>query len=63
MIPLKKLLKYFLLLMDFCEKRLDENGFIIGKEGDWIFIDWTSGEATIDRQGPISAEKMLLVGA
>lgn len=60
---MRRIFEKALLLMDFCEKRLDENGFIIGKEGDWIFIDWTSGEATIDRQGPISAEQMLLVGA
>lgn len=42
-------------LMEFCEKQLDENGFIIGRENDWVFIDW----ADFDREGPLCAEQIL----
>lgn len=42
-------------LMEFCESQLDENGFIIGREGDWIFIDW----ADLDKEGALCAEQML----
>lgn len=43
-------------LMEFCESQLDEDGFIVGREGDWIFIDW----ADLDKEGPLCAEQMLL---
>lgn len=42
-------------LMEFCEKQTDENGFLIGRKGDWIFIDW----AQFDKDGPLCAEQML----
>lgn len=42
-------------LMEFCEEQLDEHGFIIGREGDWIFIDW----ADLDKEGALCAEQML----
>lgn len=42
-------------LMEFCEGQLDEHGFIIGREGDWIFIDW----ADLDKEGALCAEQML----
>lgn len=42
-------------LMEFCEKQLDENGFLTGRDGDWVFIDW----ADFDREGPLCAEQML----
>ena len=44
-------------LMEFCEGQLEEHGFIIGRPGDWIFIDW----ADMDKEGPLCAEQMLLV--
>lgn len=42
-------------LMEFCEGQVDEHGFIIGREGDWIFIDW----ADLDKEGALCAEQML----
>ncbi len=42
-------------LMSFCEGQLDEDGFITGREGDWIFIDW----ADLDKDGALCAEQML----
>ena len=46
-------------LMDFCRDREDENGFIISKYGDWIFIDWSD----IDKTGALCAEQMLYIAA
>ena len=46
-------------LMEFCAGREDENGFIIKKYGDWIFIDWSD----IDKTGAVSAEQMLYIAA
>jgi alpha-L-rhamnosidase len=43
-------------MMRYCMKQLDENGFIYGRKGDWVFIDW----ADIDKEGTNSAEQMLL---
>lgn len=43
-------------MMEFLMGQLDDNGFIIGRKGDWIFIDWTD----MDREGPVCAEQMLL---
>lgn len=42
--------------MELCEKQLEEHGFIIGREKDWIYIDW----ADLDKDGPLCAEQMLL---
>ena len=42
-------------LMEFCADRRDEHGFLIGKEKDWIYIDW----ADMDKNGPLCAEQML----
>ena len=42
--------------MEFCEKQLDDYGFIVGREKDWIYIDW----ADLDKDGPLCAEQMLL---
>lgn len=43
-------------LFRFCVSRLDENGFVCGRKGDWIFIDW----ADLDKEGPMCAEQILL---
>ncbi len=43
-------------MMEFLEIQLDEHGFIIGREGDWIFIDWSE----MDKEGALCAEQMLL---
>lgn len=42
-------------MMDYCISLTDEDGFIRGREGDWVFIDW----AEIDKTGAVSAEQML----
>lgn len=42
-------------LMEFCEGQLEEHGFITGREGDWVFIDW----AELDKEGALCAEQML----
>lgn len=46
-------------LMDFCKKREDERGFIVGNEDDWIFVDWSD----IDKSGVVCAEQMLYAKA
>lgn len=43
----------------FCETRLNADGFVQGKDGDWIFIDWSD----IDKTGAVCAEQMLLAAA
>lgn len=43
-------------LYDFAESRLDENGFVCRRKGDWIFIDWSE----MDKKGPVCAEQILL---
>ena len=44
-------------MMEFLDSQLDEHGFIIGRPGDWIFIDWSE----MDKEGALCAEQMLLV--
>ncbi len=43
-------------VMDLLFSQTDEHGFVRGRERDWIYIDW----ADIDKDGPISAEQVLL---
>lgn len=40
---------------DFINKRLDENGRVAGKQGDWVFVDW----APINKEGVLSFEQLL----
>ena len=42
--------------MALCLSQRDGQGFIVGREKDWEFIDW----ADFDRDGPLCAEQMLL---
>lgn len=42
-------------LMEFCQEQTEEHGFLTGREGDWIYIDW----AEMDKQGAVCAEQML----
>lgn len=46
-------------LMEFCRKRTNEIGFIVGKGKDWLFIDWSE----IDKSGVVCAEQMLYYAA
>lgn len=51
----RKLWKKAAALMEFCSGQTDENGFLTGRDGDWIYIDW----ADMDKDGPLCAEQML----
>ncbi|MBO5197939.1 MAG: alpha-rhamnosidase [Lachnospiraceae bacterium] len=42
-------------LLDFTENSVDDNGFVTGGEGIWIFVDWSE----MDKDGAICAEQML----
>jgi hypothetical protein len=46
-------------LMDFCRDRRDEHGFAVGREGDWVFIDW----ADMDKTGALASEQFLFARA
>ena len=43
-------------MMAYIMEQIDDNGFIYGRPGDWIFVDWSD----IDKEGPVCAEQMLL---
>ena len=43
-------------LYGFIEGRLDENGYMCERDGDWVFIDWSD----MDRSAPLAAEQILL---
>lgn len=54
-------------LLQFCETRLREDGFVVGRQGDyrhktgdWTFIDWSPD---LDKTGAVCAEQMLLCAA
>lgn len=42
-------------LYQFIAGRLDENGYVVRRENDWIFIDW----ADIDKEGAVAAEQIV----
>ena len=44
------------LLYDFIVSRLDGDGQIVSRPGDWIFVDWS----IMDKSGPLAAEQILL---
>ena len=46
-------------LTDFCLGRTNEEGFLVGREEDWVFMDW----ADMDKDGPLCAEQMLFIRA
>ena len=46
-------------LMALLLAQRDENGFLTGRPGDWIYVDW----AEFDRDGPLCAEQMFLAAA
>lgn len=43
-------------LYDFIISRLDERGYVVGRPGDWVFVDWSD----IDKTGAVAAEQILL---
>ncbi|MFT2008871.1 amylo-alpha-1,6-glucosidase [Pontibacter sp. 13R65] len=44
-------------LINFCLERRNEDGFMEGMAGDWVFIDWADG---LSKQGEVSFEQLLL---
>ena len=48
-----------LKLLNFCETRINSDGFIEGTGDDWTFIDWSD----IEKDGAVCAEQMLLIKA
>lgn len=44
-------------LYQFIVSRTDENGYVVERPGDWIFIDWSDH---MDKGGPLCAEQILL---
>ncbi len=44
-------------LLQFCETRINADGFIEGIGDDWTFIDWSD----MDKEGALCAEQMLLI--
>ncbi len=46
-------------LMDLLRAQRDEQGFLVGRKQDWVFVDW----ADFDRDGPLCAEQMYLAAA
>ncbi len=46
-------------VMEFCQERRSEDGFIRGGHNDWVFIDW----APMDKEGAVLGEQILLAKA
>lgn len=55
LVYLRRIYPKMVSLMEFCRKRCDENGFLVGRDKDWTFIDW----AELDKDGPFGGEQML----
>lgn len=53
---LKTIYPKMVQMMSFIKQQLDDNGFIYGRENDWIFIDWSE----FDQEGPFGPEQILL---
>lgn len=56
---LKQMVPQMKEVMQFCENRTDADGFMRGKPGDWIFIDW----ASMDKTGALCGEQILYAKA
>lgn len=46
-------------MMDYLLAQTNKLGFIYGRKGDWIFVDWSE----MDKDGTIAAEQMFLLQA
>ena len=42
-------------MMDFCLNRRNADGMMVGKTGDWVYVDW----APMDKHGELSFEQIL----
>lgn len=56
---LEQLMPQLQEVMNFCLGRTDEDGFMRGKPGDWVFIDW----AEMDKTGALCGEQILYAKA
>lgn len=45
--------------LEFCMDRENADGFLCGREGDWVFVDW----ADIDNRGEVCVEQILYAQA
>lgn len=43
-------------MIDFCETRMNPEGFIEGAQSDWTFVDWCK----MDKEGAVCAEQILM---
>ncbi|MFD0670932.1 amylo-alpha-1,6-glucosidase [Cohnella sp. GCM10027633] len=46
-------------LMDFCLKQRNEEGLVVGRPQDWVFVDW----ADLSNEGAVSTEQILFARA
>lgn len=46
-------------MMQYLLNQTDDLGFIYGRQGDWIFVDWSE----MDKDGTVAAEQMFLLQA
>lgn len=46
-------------MMDYLLDQTNDLGFIYGRKGDWIFVDWSE----MDKDGTVAAEQMFLLQA
>lgn len=46
-------------MMDYCRASVNADGFLKGRENDWVFIDW----AEMDKEGALFAEQVLFIKA
>lgn len=56
---LKQIYPQMCEVMEFCMGRADEDGFVRGRDGDWVFIDW----APMDKTGAVCGEQILFAKA
>jgi len=52
---LRRVYEAAIQLMEFCILRQDQDGMLVGFQGDWTFIDW----ADMDKSGALCAMQML----
>ncbi len=56
---IKHMFKKVEAMLEFMKTRENEDGFIVKRANDWIFIDWSD----IDKGGTVCAEQMLYIAA
>lgn len=46
-------------LMAWVNTRLDQRGMVVGRRGDWVFVDWSPG--SMSKSGELSFEQMVFL--